>query len=285
MPSLALSLSQYLTVVYSCRSNPQRNVNFITPLVAKMSEDYYEILEVPRTATEDDIRKGYRRQALRWHPDKNPDNREAAEERFKLVSEAYEVLSDKDKRTIYDRYGKEGLSTGPRRSEDSEFAASTFETFPSHVFRNPEDVFREFFGTTSFDDIFNMAFQTFGGFHDLTTGENTSRRRNRGRNSDFFQANAFEDPFSSRNFFDELDNRFAEDFYSDYGDQNAYVPRHRRQGNHRDNRRSSEWQTRNNSPNVYDPFGGFGDFDRVFDHFADMERHMMATMERVFGRF
>lgn len=252
-----------------------------------MSEDYYEILQVPRSATEDDIRKGYRRQALRWHPDKNPDNKEAAEERFKLVSEAYEVLSNKEKREIYNRYGKEGLSATPR-NEGGEFAA-TFETFPSHVFRSPDEVFREFFGTSSFDDIFRMAFQTFGGFNDFSSSENTSRRRNRGRNSDFFEANAFEDPFSNQIFIDEsdfaFDNRFAEDLPSDFGDQNAYVPRHRRRSRHRDNRRSSERQTQNTSPTFYDPFAGFGEYDRVFDHFADMERYMMSTMERVFGRF
>lgn len=251
-----------------------------------MSEDYYEILQVPKTATQDDIRKGYRRQALRWHPDKNPDNKEAAEERFKLVSEAYEVLSNKDKREIYDKYGKEGLSVSPRRNEDSEFAA-TFQTYPSSFFRDPEEVFREFFGTSSFDDIFQMAFQTFGAYQEFDPSENTSRRRNRGRNSDFFQANAFEDPFSNRIYLDESDfgvnNRFEEDFFNGHEDQ-AFVPRYRR-GNRRDNRRSSETETRNNFPNFYDPFAGFGGFERAFDHFADMERHMMATMQRVFGRF
>lgn len=241
-----------------------------------MSDDYYEILGVPRTATEDDIRKGYRRQALRWHPDKNPDNKEAAEERFKLVSEAYEVLSNKDKREIYDRYGKEGLSASSRK-EDGEFAAN-FETFSSHVFRSPEEVFREFFGTTSFDDIFNIAFQTFASFHDFTNTENTSRRSNRRRNTDNFQMDAFnEDPFSNPFTFD---NRFTEDLLADfYDDRNAYGPRHRRR--HRRQDRSSEMPPQNN---VYDPFTSFGDFDRIFDQMADMERHMMASMQRVFGR-
>lgn len=236
-----------------------------------MSDDYYEILDVPRTATEDDIRKGYRRQALRWHPDKNPDNKEEAEERFKLVSEAYEVLSNKDKREIYDRYGKEGLSASPRNA-GGEFAAN-FETFSSHVFRSPEEVFREFFGTTSFDDIFNIAFQTFANFHDFTNTENTSRRPNRRQNTDFFQMDAFnEDPFSDVFTFD---NRFTEDLLAD-----PYVPRHRRQ-RHRRQDRSSEMPPQNN---FYDPFASFGDFDRIFDQMADMERHMMASMQRVFGR-
>lgn len=239
-----------------------------------MSDDYYEILGVPRTATEDDIRKGYRRQALRWHPDKNPDNKEVAEERFKLVSEAYEVLSNKDKREIYDRYGKEGLSATPR-NEGGEFAAN-FETFPSHVFRNPEEVFREFFGTTSFDDIFNIAFQSFGGFHDFTNTENTSRRPGRRGSTDFFHDPFDEDPFSNT-----FDNRYAEDLLADfYGDQNAYTPRHRRQRNRRQNS-TPEMEPQNN---VYDPFAGFGGFGGFFNQMADMERQMMATMQRLFGR-
>lgn len=70
--------------------------------------DYYDILEISRNATVDEIKKGYRKKALQYHPDKNPGDAEA-EKRFKQVSEAYEVLSDEKKRQLYDRYGKEGL--------------------------------------------------------------------------------------------------------------------------------------------------------------------------------
>ena len=62
------------------------------------SEDFYEILGVPRDATDDQIKKAYRKLAIKWHPDKNPDNKEHAESIFKKVAEAYETLSDKSKR-------------------------------------------------------------------------------------------------------------------------------------------------------------------------------------------
>ncbi|XP_074154781.1 dnaJ homolog subfamily B member 2 isoform X2 [Sminthopsis crassicaudata] len=112
---------------------------------------YYEILDVPSNASPDDIKKAYRKKALQWHPDKNPDNKEFAEQKFKEVAEAYEVLSDERKRNLYDRYGKDGLS-GAAGSE-SPWAGSGGFTF---TFRNPEDVFREFFGSQDpFADFFD----------------------------------------------------------------------------------------------------------------------------------
>ncbi|XP_052258601.1 dnaJ homolog subfamily B member 6-like isoform X2 [Dreissena polymorpha] len=109
----------------------------------KMGE-YYEVLGIERNATETDIKKAYRKMALKWHPDKNPDNKEEAEKRFKEISEAYEVLSDKKKREVYDKYGKEGL-TGNQQGY-SHYDHNGFDDLHGFHFRDPEEVFREFFG-------------------------------------------------------------------------------------------------------------------------------------------
>ena len=74
--------------------------------MVKMGKDYYDILGIKKGASEDDIKKAYRKQALRFHPDKN--KAPNAEDKFKEIAEAYDVLSDPKKKDIYDRFGEEG---------------------------------------------------------------------------------------------------------------------------------------------------------------------------------
>uniref|UniRef100_A0A8C9IIS0 J domain-containing protein n=1 Tax=Piliocolobus tephrosceles TaxID=591936 RepID=A0A8C9IIS0_9PRIM len=129
--------------------------------------DYYEVLGVPRQASTEAIKKAYRKLALKWHPDKNPENKEEAERRFQQVAEAYEVLSDAKKRDVYDRYGEAGAERGCAVGRPFE---DPFEYIFS--FRDPAEVFREFFrgqDPFSFDFFGNPApVETLCGGSNLT---------------------------------------------------------------------------------------------------------------------
>lgn len=103
--------------------------------------DYYEILGTARDASSEDIKRAYRQMALKYHPDRNPGNKEA-EEKFKEAAEAYSVLIDPEKRSIYDRFGHEGLQGEGFRG---------FSGFDSSIFGDFEDILGNFFG---FGDIF-----------------------------------------------------------------------------------------------------------------------------------
>jgi molecular chaperone DnaJ len=117
--------------------------------------DYYDVLGVPRTATADDVKKAYRRLAMQYHPDRNPGDREA-EDRFKEAAEAYEVLSDPEKRARYDRFGKAGVSGAGGHAGTG--------------FRDISDIF------AAFSDIFGADMRDADPF-----GARSGRRRGRGR--------------------------------------------------------------------------------------------------------
>lgn len=110
--------------------------------------DYYEILGVSKDASAEDIKKSYRKEALKYHPDRNPGNKEA-EEKFKQAAEAYEVLSDKDKRAKYDRFGHNAVKGGNGGGGFSG-EGMTMEDIFSHF----GDVFGENFGGSPFEQFF-----------------------------------------------------------------------------------------------------------------------------------
>eukprot|EP00484_Ammonia_sp_Unknown_P000509 CAMPEP_0197022772 /NCGR_PEP_ID=MMETSP1384-20130603/3586_1 /TAXON_ID=29189 /ORGANISM="Ammonia sp." /LENGTH=330 /DNA_ID=CAMNT_0042450875 /DNA_START=32 /DNA_END=1024 /DNA_ORIENTATION=+ len=117
-----------------------------------MGKDYYKILGVDRNATPDQIKKAYRKLAMKWHPDKNPENKEEAEQKFKEIGEAYSILSDEQKRKTYDQFGEDGIN-------------SKFSGTGTHfTFNNAQDIFSQFFGDNNplLNDMFGDAF-TMGG--------------------------------------------------------------------------------------------------------------------------
>src|SRR5437879_8464810 len=107
--------------------------------------DYYEVLGVGRSATEEEVKRAYRKLAVQFHPDKNPDDPHA-EEKFKELGEAYDVLMDPDKRAAYDRFGHAAFAQG-----GAGFGGG---------FHDPFDIFREVFGQGGFG---GGIFETFFG--------------------------------------------------------------------------------------------------------------------------
>lgn len=108
--------------------------------------DYYEILGVDRNASQDDVKKAYRKLAKKYHPDMNPDNKAEAEEMFKEVSEAYEVLADPEKRKRYDQYGHAGMGNA--------FGSDGFQWNDFTHYQDISDIFGDFFGGSVYDAFF-----------------------------------------------------------------------------------------------------------------------------------
>lgn len=149
--------------------------------------NYYEILEITKTATVADVKKAYRKLALRWHPDKNPNNLNEANRRFKEICQAYEILSDEKKRKIYDQQAsrkvispsktyryKTSTHTKPTtaaRTSQSSSSNPAFTEFP-FTFKSPHDTFRDFFGD---DDLFANHFNFSPNFGCSTDGSGDNK--------------------------------------------------------------------------------------------------------------
>ena len=128
-------------------------------------KDYYETLGISREADESEIKRAYRQKAKELHPDRNPGDRARAEEEFKRIAEAYEVLSDPQKRAQYDRYGH----AGPRQGF----------TFGDTDFHRAREAYREF-GFGGFDDLFDLFFRQGG-----TGGGARQQRARRGESIEY----------------------------------------------------------------------------------------------------
>ncbi len=122
--------------------------------------DYYDILGISKSASADEIKKAYRKQALEWHPDRHKDNKEAAEKRFKEINEAYQVLSNPQKKTSYDQYGSangpQGFPGGGNPFAGGQGSPFTYtysaggqNPFGNADFGDPFDIFESFFGGAS----------------------------------------------------------------------------------------------------------------------------------------
>ena len=121
--------------------------------------NYYEVLGVKENATSEEIRKAYKKLAIKWHPDKNPDNKEFAEEKFKSISEAYNVLSDPKKREEWENYRNGGFNGD----------------FNMNDFDDPFEMFNSFFGKNPFEDFFNDNNDFNFGFGEFNNGDGISK--------------------------------------------------------------------------------------------------------------
>ncbi|NXK55870.1 DNJB8 protein, partial [Chauna torquata] len=166
--------------------------------------DYYKVLGLQKNASQDDIRKSYRRLALKWHPDKNPSNKEEAEKKFKAVAEAYEVLSDPQKRSLYDRSVKENRSQRARSATEGH--NSSFDT--TYIFQDPNEIFREVFG--GMDPFVHTFWDPFNNIRN--SGENKYSTSGRGSSSNLFSdfVQSFM-PFNSFSPSEQPTFSFAED--------------------------------------------------------------------------
>eukprot|EP00611_Tribonema_gayanum_P010442 TRINITY_DN2046_c0_g1_i1.p1 TRINITY_DN2046_c0_g1~~TRINITY_DN2046_c0_g1_i1.p1 ORF type:complete len:400 (-),score=92.01 TRINITY_DN2046_c0_g1_i1:231-1337(-) len=137
-----------------------------------MGKDFYKVLDVSRDASEADIKKAYRKAALKWHPDKNPDNKEEAQTKFQEVGQAFEVLSDPEKRKLYDQFGEAAINPGA--ADENGAPGAGFSGFgrggdmggmpagTHFTHSDPSKIFEQFFGTADPGEAGSRGFDFMG---------------------------------------------------------------------------------------------------------------------------
>lgn len=191
-------------------------VSMIKDITLAAQRDYYTILGVPRTATEREIKKAFRKLAIKYHPDKNKS--EDAEKLFRDIAEAHEVLSDEKKRKIYDRYGEDGLK------DQAGFDSSSFDFNFNDFFKDHTSFFNDDESDHFGDSFFGNSF----GF-----GHN-NHHNNNGHDEDSFFGN-----FGGFGFHEDNDNsegtvngHFQRGFSDDFGDSFFQETSFSQQGHH-----------------------------------------------------
>jgi curved DNA-binding protein CbpA len=162
------------------------------------NKDYYKVLLLEKSCTQDDIKKAYRKLAIKWHPDKNPDNLKVAEEKFKEIAAAYEVLSDPKKRENYDRYGEAGVN-----NNFSGFTAGTGNFSAGRggfgSFERAEEIFKDFF-KEDFGSFGGRGFFSEGGMFDNDDFFNMGRKKTNNNASNGGRRDPFGSLFSNFGF-------------------------------------------------------------------------------------
>lgn len=170
---------------YSAR-RAQKRENSKKP--ASMGRDYYALLGIERSASAEGIKRAYRKQALRWHPDRNKEDRKEAERRFQEIAEAHSVLSDPEKKAAYDRFGEEGLrglgagAPAPSGQPRIDFTGEPFANLDT-AFR----IFEQMFGTMDpFASEFDLGMNSFGTFPSMNETKWRPRPERKRKGADIF---------------------------------------------------------------------------------------------------
>lgn len=217
--------------------------------------DLYAVLEISGDCDQEEIKKAYRKLAIRWHPDKNLHNKEEATEKFKQIAEAYEILSDPEKRKVYDQYGIEAARDNFQNTSTSEVE----EEDEYFSFNRAQDIFTSFFG--DFDPFTSIFENMFGNdtfvIHEQRIPRRATKRSRKQMNDSIFDVfgDFFSFPFGGNFDNDEyvisnvpMDRFDPGNFFIEYS-YDSHMPKRKKHKNINSNHRSSPQYYHHNKKN------------------------------------